>query len=382
MDQPTEPSPPAITAEKPDRTINVDLARDVLAATFETMRIRPNEDPAHLHIREAATYTALTSLHASDPIELMFAAHAVASHHATMECFRRAMCATNNSDAAARMQSANNLHQIGLACHNFNDTEGTLPLQWTPWWGPGGIMQDSWPADTSTHILLLPFFEQDNLYRRWDNDDNRNNVAGGTNAVQAQVFKLLLCPSDPLPQPVVYFNAARAASWTWGYYGLSSYGGNGGTRSFSLPYSQITQDGIFFPDSSVRLADVADGTSLTFLFGERCHRDAQFDLQQPILSPDTTPIGQYGRWACIGGWGTLLNVELSTPVRINYQVPAGGDSSTLEVRGCAFGSGHPGGANFAFADGSVRFVSDSIPLLKLQALSTRAGGEVVSGGDF
>ena len=103
MDQPTEPSPPAITAEKPDRTINVDLARDVLAATFETMRIRPNEDPAHLHIRESATYTALTSLHASDPVELMFAAHVVASHHATMECFRRAMCAPGNADAAARM---------------------------------------------------------------------------------------------------------------------------------------------------------------------------------------------------------------------------------------------------------------------------------------
>jgi hypothetical protein len=103
MDQPTEPSPPATTADRPDRTLNVDLARDVLAATFETMRVRPNEDPAHLHIRESATYTALTSLGAGDPIALMFAAHAVASHHATMECFRRAMCATDNVDAAARM---------------------------------------------------------------------------------------------------------------------------------------------------------------------------------------------------------------------------------------------------------------------------------------
>jgi prepilin-type processing-associated H-X9-DG protein len=72
------------------------------------------------------------------------------------------------------------------------------------------------------------------------------------------------------------------------------------------------------------------------------------------------------------------NVTLSTPVPINYRVPPGGVISTLEDRLCAFGSGHPGGTNFAFADGSVRFVRDSTPLDTLQALSTRAGGEVVA----
>jgi hypothetical protein len=107
LNQPTTPLPPA-TTDRPDHSvlghsINVDFARDVLAATFETMPLRPNEGPADQTIHEAATYTALMSLHARDPIDLMFAAHVVASHHATMECFRRAMCAANNADAAARM---------------------------------------------------------------------------------------------------------------------------------------------------------------------------------------------------------------------------------------------------------------------------------------
>jgi prepilin-type processing-associated H-X9-DG protein len=59
-------------------------------------------------------------------------------------------------------------------------------------------------------------------------------------------------------------------------------------------------------------------------------------------------------------------------------MPPSGGTAEMQNRLCAFGSGHPGGANFAFADGSVRFLSDSIPLEALQALSTRAGEEAVS----
>jgi prepilin-type processing-associated H-X9-DG protein len=281
-------------------------------------------------------------------------------------------------EAANRMSCQNNLKQIALAAHHHHGTYQKFPTGWHP----PDFVAGRPTGGANLWVQLLPYFEQDNLYRSWDKDDNRNNSTGETNAVQAQVIKILICPSDPLPQPVVQFTAAIAQPWARGFFGISSYGGNGGTRSFTFSGSRITQDGIFFRDSSVRLGDITDGASNTLLFGERYHWDPQFDHQQPDVWPNGAPIGQMGRWACIAGPGSLAMVELSTPVPINYQMPSGGDLATVEDRHCAFGSGHPGGANFAFADGSVRFVSQSIALQTLRALSTRAGGEVVSGGDF
>jgi prepilin-type processing-associated H-X9-DG protein len=162
---------------------------------------------------------------------------------------------------------------------------------------------------------------------------------------------------------------------------MSSYGGNAGKRSVKAgtapPWPGMTKDGIFFIDSSVRFADITDGTSSTLLFGERYHRDPQYDLQHDALWPESSPMAHQGRWAEVAFQGAVANLMLSTPVPINYQMSPGGDFTAVENRICAFGSGHPGGANFAFADGSVKFLSDSMPLVTLQALSTRAGEEVV-----
>jgi prepilin-type N-terminal cleavage/methylation domain-containing protein/prepilin-type processing-associated H-X9-DG protein len=279
--------------------------------------------------------------------------------------------------AANRTQCLNHLRQLAIAAHHSHDATGQFPT--------GARLPidvgDRPTGGTNLWVELLPYIEQDNLHRKWDYNDNRNNVAGERNATQAQVIKILLCPSDPLPEPVAHYTEG-AVPWSWGFYGLSSYGGNGGQRSTNTggppDFPRLTRDGIFFIDSHIRQADITDGTSNTFLFGERVHHDPEFDRLRPVLWPVAAPAAGWGRWGYVANAAANANVTLSTPVPINYRVPPGGDFSTLEDRLCAFGSGHRGGANFAFADGSVRFLSESTPLPTLQALSTRAGGEVVT----
>jgi prepilin-type processing-associated H-X9-DG protein len=192
-----------------------------------------------------------------------------------------------------------------------------------------------------------------------------------------------MCPSDSLPQAVVEHSAAITPRWCWGFYAMSSYGGNAGTRSVPIGaapvFAGISRDGIFWIDSDVRLTDIEDGTGNTFLFGERYHRDPDFDLLQPVVMPGIAPMAQQGKWGFVAGTaGVMSNVTLHSAAPINDRMPPDGDALALLNRAAAFGSAHPGGANFAFADGHVSFVRDSTSLETLQALSTRAGGELVT----
>src|SRR5262245_23746857 len=244
-------------------------------------------------------------------------------------------------EADNRIMCTNNLKQIALAAQHYHDNYGQFPT--------GArlpvFVGDRPTGGTTLWVELLPYIEQDNLYKQWGRDDNRNNVAGGRNATQAQVIKILLCPSDPLPEPVWQLTAAGAPRWFWGFYGLSSYGGNGGKRSSTFgdapDYPRLTRDGIFFLDSRIRLADITDGTSNTFLFGERYHRDPEFDRRRPDVWPAAFPAAGWGKWGFVAHAAANGSVTLHTAAPINYRVPPGGDMSMLEDRGCAFGSGHP-----------------------------------------
>jgi prepilin-type N-terminal cleavage/methylation domain-containing protein/prepilin-type processing-associated H-X9-DG protein len=290
-------------------------------------------------------------------------------------------------EAAARAKCLNNLKQLGLAAFNYEGIYNAFPPGLTQFNNNGF-------QGNSLFVHLLPYLEQDSLYRQWDLTTPLTNKVGAQNSRTATKLTILICPSDILnANPVQYRNTSD-------WYGATSYVGNGGSRSY-YP-SSSTADGMFHttgPNSApqpnqtpVTIGGVLDGTSNTIMFGERYHYDKNFDTFSTAGGSPTAytdPIGTWCWWAPVGGFAGIGDVTCSAYVPINYKHPfdrANAASATPPVssnnsfffwqdrRLCAFGSGHTGGANFCFADGSVRFLTDSTPLATLQLLCRRADG--------
>ncbi len=282
--------------------------------------------------------------------------------------------------AAARTQCTNNLRQLGLSAMNYEGTYGYFPVGWqAP--VPGGTATNlsmdpplpEGPRFTNLIVELLPYFEQDNLQRRWDYQRNNVNLQGGPNATSAQVIKILLCPTSPLFQQPV-------AQVSGNYYGLNSYAGVAGRLSFSAYTDNqfvMTRDGMFYINSRVRIGGITDGTSNTIMFGERQHLDRNFDRMYTRF-----PIIGWSGWAWCDQPNAVGDYLVGAARPINWLIPdtaTGPDSSRnpwIQERLSTMGSGHSGGANACLADGSVRFFRDSLPINILQAYVTRAGGEV------
>jgi prepilin-type N-terminal cleavage/methylation domain-containing protein/prepilin-type processing-associated H-X9-DG protein len=282
-------------------------------------------------------------------------------------------------EAANRMKCSNNLKQVGLATHNYHDVYQKFPsginLPISTASGavfPSNTLYTSGkipnPSDPNLYYswceAILPFVEQDNLRKQLDLTQREYANCNGPTSTGAQVVNIFLCPSDYMPQKVTAYTTGGVTY----YFGMNSYLANGGTRSWYV--SNMTTDGIFYINSQTNFASVTDGTSNTFLFGERNHLDRG-----------------YANIATIGGWA-WANFSApqdyigSTAVPVNYVLDGVASPTTQQKddRTCAFGSQHPGGANFCMADGSVRFftLNSNAQLPVLQALSTKDAGEVIN----
>ena len=256
---------------------------------------------------------------------------------------------------AARAQCANQMRQLALGLHSYHTARGQLPPGWTSASGPDRYVELGWTA------RVLPYIEQQAL---WQQIETAYRAAPSASvwqephtAIMGTPVRLFGCPGDGRVSATQtpYSNGVPVA--------FTSYLGVSGHRPFR-------DSGVLFPDSVVKLTDIGDGTSQTLLFGER---------------PPPADY-RYGWWYRASGQMDDGSCEMIMTVREtcrrgDYLCPVGPYNFAPDRfdNPCAmfhFWSPHPGGANFAFADGSVRFLSYSVDAV-LPALSTRAGGEAV-----
>jgi prepilin-type processing-associated H-X9-DG protein/prepilin-type N-terminal cleavage/methylation domain-containing protein len=262
--------------------------------------------------------------------------------------------------AAARAACGSNLRQLTLATHNHYSIHNSFPLGRLYIYKINGQPLVSLHSGLSWHSQLLPSLEYGSLWSKIL-DTHRIDPTGTTvydhqeNAiVPIGVFR---CVSD------------GRQDGTNGYgleWKLTNFLGVAGT-------SHQYRNGMMHDDLHIRIPDVEDGTSNTLLIGER----------------PTGPNGMYGAW--YAGWGAMHpHMSQMIPVR-NQDWWFSSDAVDCPVQSAVFYPGrydnacdsnhfwslHPGGANFAYADGSVRFVSYSSSDI-LRSLATRAGGEIVT----
>jgi prepilin-type N-terminal cleavage/methylation domain-containing protein/prepilin-type processing-associated H-X9-DG protein len=284
-------------------------------------------------------------------------------------------------DAANRTTCQNNLKQIALGTHNYHDAAGAFYPAYNEVtaaavaaYGPPIV-----PAPTPWFVFLAPHLEQASLPTRYAAAYPSPGVqAGGPDAPTAMVIKSMTCPSDALPRPALYERSAPSSSNPLGvYYGLTSYGPNAGTRGAAD--NPFVRDGVSHQNTRTKLIEISDGTSGTLLFGERYSAEPLWSRLYPAL-----PQSNFVHYA---GWysSSLVRAALA---EINWKLPPDTPTGLAQSdpvwrdlyfkRYHCYGSGHAGGANVAFADGSVRLLATQTSLITLQAMSTRNGGEVVT----
>jgi prepilin-type N-terminal cleavage/methylation domain-containing protein/prepilin-type processing-associated H-X9-DG protein len=266
-------------------------------------------------------------------------------------------------EAARRMQCSNNLKQICLALHGYHERKNCFPPGDVE---PSAAVPGVVGSQLGAFFMLLPDLELSNLYDgvnwqnppanialdpiTWQNDPKNKTVIG----VRPPV---LVCPSDMGPPmedkyhtPANYFSGGLSAVCSYAMM-MGTIGPCGNTTD-----SKWHNNGLFYLTTAHCIADIVDGTSSTICVGE-------------VLEGSTMDSSNV--WFFGGRWGDTLRCSqepINTPPRRGCTITAWGQT----LNG-AFGSYHPGGCSFGFADGHVSFVAETIPLVIYQALSTRNG---------
>ena len=265
-------------------------------------------------------------------------------------------------EAARRMHCSNNLKQWGLALLNYHEAHGHFPPGAT--WGP-----DASKIGWSGHAFLLPYLELGSTFDQMKLENYSTDFVNRT--IPEETPAVFACPSDGTDQTDRIAQTWKVEWWNTNYVGVMGSGQDGKHSSGShTSCGAYNTDGVLYPRSEVSIRDITDGTSQTLAFGERT-----YDLRSWVKGayggqPGSTPAS-----GCVFSTKNVTYPINSDPTIYCYKDCPGG--RTCMFNDLFFGSRHPGGSQFVFADGSVQFVSESIDFQVYQDLGSRNDGNVV-----
>jgi prepilin-type N-terminal cleavage/methylation domain-containing protein/prepilin-type processing-associated H-X9-DG protein len=302
-------------------------------------------------------------------------------------------------ESSRRIQCAANLKQLALACHNYADVFGTLPIGIPQMYDPDPALNFFAPSQ-SIFVSMLGQLDQQPLFNAVN--FSRSIFASANATIHATGLEVLWCPSDPSIRMEVeypFFEDPFKEKVRFSSYAGCTGIWYGDLSSFPDPMNpaRVCQiNGLFTANRGIPFAEITDGTSQTMLLSERAHG---------LLTGDDS---RFWHW-----WADSVSVDTRFwtifPLNPFRKIP-----DTPEPYSSAYTSAassfHPNGAYFAFADGSVRFLKDSInswatdatgyplgvsednqgifhlkPGTRLgiyQMLSTRAGNETVAADSY
>ena len=258
-------------------------------------------------------------------------------------------------EAARRAQCTNNLKQLGLAVANYESAYGIYPAT-----SYSGLQKWQYQfPNFSVFVFLTQFLEQGAVYNA--TNFNLSNFEPDNITIAGIQIAALHCPSDPWDPTVISFATPNASfvehvkalppgNWMQQF---TSYGGNQGTfpgtwqQSFgAAEFAQY--NGVIYNDSAVRIAGITDGTSNTFLFGERAQ--SLFKKNDPAFQNSD------GSWNSHHWFDTMVTTYFPPNVSTS--------SSSIQIIGGIIASDseglHPGGVNWCMCDGSVRFIKNAV----------------------
>jgi len=292
-------------------------------------------------------------------------------------------------EAARRIQCANNQRQIALAALNFESAHMVFPAGRRGLEAPQTLHQALAPDvrgsdGTSFLVTLMPFIELQNAYdnlhvieltlwgngtgilgETWDPTSSsvENQEALAVIRMQMPAFK---CPSDDTPETTMWLAGggaiAEVEAATGSYAGCAGSHVTGVALGVNNTEVKYGNNGMLFFANQVAIGAVSDGTSNTILVGETI--DGDHEIQNNIWS-----LNKHGR---------STHRMTVTPINFPVGVDPGITGAWFAGRNGAFGSRHPGGANFGYVDGHVIFTGEDVSSDVYLGLATRNGGEVVS----